>query len=100
MARTPPDFDPDAGLLGAEGGNVSSGFEGVLLFRPWVVGGHSPYGRLGDREDGDRAERVVPGGCHLERLASAAYSASYASWPQPMWVLRPFHVSPFFQVTA
>jgi len=59
MARTPPDFGPDVGLLGVEGGNVSSGFEGGLLSRPRVVGGHSPYGPLGIREDGDRAVGVA-----------------------------------------
>ena len=62
---------------------MSSGFEGVLLSRPRVVGGHSPYGRLGIREDGDRAERVVPVAATWGALARAAHSASYASWPQP-----------------
>jgi len=33
-------------------------------------------------------------------LAIAVYPAPYASWPQPMWILWPFQVVPFFQVTA
>jgi len=48
---------------------------------------------------------TVPSVCLLvaatwRALARAAHSATYASWPQPMWVLCPFKVSPFFQVTA
>jgi len=33
-------------------------------------------------------------------LARAAHSVSYASWPQPMWVLWPFQEGPFFHTTA
>jgi len=33
-------------------------------------------------------------------LARAAHSASKASWPQPMWVLWPFHCGPFFHTTV
>jgi len=32
-------------------------------------------------------------------LAMAAHSASKASWPQPMWILWPFQVRPFFHST-
>jgi len=65
-ARAPPDLDLHVRLLGAEGGDVPPGLEGVPL--PWsrIVGGHSPDGRLRVREDGDCSDRVTPGGRHLE----------------------------------
>ena len=49
-------LDLDVRFLGSEGGDVSPGFEGVLL--PWtrIVGGHPHDGRLRVREYGDRPD--------------------------------------------
>jgi len=61
VAWAPPDFDFHVGFLSTKGGDVPSGFNGILLPRPWIVGGHPAYGCLAICEDGYQAEGVVPG---------------------------------------
>jgi len=76
VGRAPAGLDLDVRFLGSEGGDVSPGFEGVLL--PWtrIVGGHPHNGRL-------RSEKMVTDPIESSRVAAvwralerAAHSAS------------------------
>ena len=57
VAWAPPNLDPGTGLLGPKGGDVPSGFGGVLLPRSRFVEGHPSYGRLAAFQDGYQPRR-------------------------------------------
>jgi len=62
VAWEPLDLDFNSWLIRSEGGDVFPGHDRVFdLASSRIVGGHSPDGRLGVREDGDGAKRMVSG---------------------------------------
>ena len=61
VAWAPPDLDFDSWLFRSEGGDVFPGHDRVFLAWSRIVGGHSPDGRLGVREDCGGAKRTISG---------------------------------------
>jgi len=72
----------------------------VLLPWSWLVGCHCLDRRLCVCEDGDVLQCRGPFAAVSSTRANAAHYVSYASWLNPMWVLMPSQVWPFFHATG